>query len=64
MNKKLKSICQSIFGMSSTSGRKNDPTEEYEASEPYRLPGIANLHAFVIYYCQSNMSWICYKIKS
>ena len=50
--------------MSSTSGRKNDPTEEYEASEPYRLPGIANLHAFVIYYCQSNMSWICYKIKS
>jgi hypothetical protein len=49
MNKKLKSICQSIFGMSSTSERKNDPTEEYEASEPYRLPGIANLHAFVIY---------------
>ena len=48
--------------MGSKSGRKSDPTEEYEASEPYRLPGIANLYAFVIYYCQSNMSWTCYKI--
>jgi len=43
--------------MGSKSERKSDPTEEYEASEPYRLPGIANLHAFVIYYCPSNMSW-------